>query len=111
MASFPVDPPLAKALISSASLNCSEELATIVSMLSTNQENLFFKGRKVRALAEAKKKQFSDPNGDHLTLLNIYNSWKSTGYSEEWCNANYIQFPCILEAKKIREDLCRLMIK
>jgi len=35
--------------------------------------------------ADNSKKTFFRPGGDHLTLLNVYNTWKEFEYSSQWC--------------------------
>jgi len=40
MAEFPLEPPLSKMLITSVDLTCSDEIATIIAMLSV--QNVFF---------------------------------------------------------------------
>jgi ATP-dependent RNA helicase DHX8/PRP22 len=41
MADFPVDPPLSKTLIRSAELACSDEILTIVSMISATTQQMY----------------------------------------------------------------------
>lgn len=41
MAEFPLDPPVAKMLIASVDLGCSEEIVTIIGMLSA--QNIFYR--------------------------------------------------------------------
>lgn len=31
------------------------------------------------------------PESDHLTLLHIYQQWKTNRYSTEWCNDHFLQ--------------------
>lgn len=47
MAEFPLDPPLSKTLIQSAHLGCSDEVLTIVSMLSV--QNVFYRPKVRKA--------------------------------------------------------------
>ncbi|KAI2658410.1 ATP-dependent RNA helicase DHX8 [Labeo rohita] len=75
MAEFPLEPMLCKMLIMSVHLGCSEEMLTIVSMLSV--QNVFYRPKDKQALADQKKAKFHQPEGDHLTLLAVYNSWKN----------------------------------
>lgn len=41
MAEFPLDPPVAKMLIASVDIGCSEEILTIIGMLSA--QNIFYR--------------------------------------------------------------------
>lgn len=105
MSEFPLDPPLAKVLITSASLHCTEEILTIVALLSTQHQNLFVNSKKVRVLANEKKAQFNHPDGDHLTLLKVYNAWRLNYYEREWCRKNFVQYRSLVEAGEIRAQL------
>ncbi|GIY28285.1 ATP-dependent RNA helicase DHX8 [Caerostris darwini] len=44
-----------------------------------------------QALAVQKKAKFNQPEGDHLTLLAVYNSWKNNKFSNAWCYDNFVQ--------------------
>ena len=41
--------------------------------------------------ADQKKAKFFQPEGDHLTLLAVYEAWKASKFSTPWCKENYIQ--------------------
>lgn len=74
MSEFPLDPQLAKMLIASAQLKCSNEILSITAMLSV--PNCFVRPSDVKKQADDAKAQFSHANGDHLTLLNVYHAFK-----------------------------------
>ena len=80
MADLPIEPPLAKMLIASVDLECSEEILTIVAMLSIGG-SIFYRPKEKQAQADAKKAKFHQPEGDHLTLLTVYNGWKASKFS------------------------------
>ncbi|KAG0330526.1 DEAH-box ATP-dependent RNA helicase prp22 [Podila horticola] len=107
MAVFPMEPPLAKMLILSADLNCSEEILTIVSMLSV--QNVFHRPKEKQALADSKKAKFHQPEGDHLTLLTVYNAWKASKFSNPWCFENFIQARGMKRAQDVRKQLLGYM--
>ena len=44
MAEFPLEPPMSKCLIASVDLGCSEEILTILAMLSA--QNIFYRPRE-----------------------------------------------------------------
>jgi ATP-dependent RNA helicase DHX8/PRP22 len=60
MADFPMDPTLSKALICSVTLDCSDELLTIVAMISATQ-SVFHRPRDKQNQADQKKAKFHDP--------------------------------------------------
>jgi ATP-dependent RNA helicase DHX8/PRP22 len=106
MADFPMDPALAKALIESAALGCSEEMLTIVAMISgTQTQQIFYRPKEKQQQADQKKQKFHDPHGDHLTLLNVYNAWKRNNSSKAWCQENFIQFKAIDRVENVRRQL------
>lgn len=107
MADFPVDPSLAKGLVYSVDLGCSDEMLTIVSML--NIQTVFYRPKEKQSQADQKKAKFHDPQGDHLTLLNVYNAWKNSGFSNPWCFENFIQARGVRRAKDVRDQLTKMM--
>lgn len=107
MADFPVEPSLAKGLVYSVDLGCSDEMLTIVSML--NIQTVFYRPKEKQSQADQKKAKFHDPHGDHLTLLNVFNAWKHSGYSNAWCFENFIQARGVRRAKEVREQLMKMM--
>ena len=82
MVEFPLEPSLSKMLINSVELGCSDEVLTIVAMLG--EPNVFERPKKQCKIANMQKEKLNDPTGDHLTLLNTYNSWRDTMFSSDW---------------------------
>ncbi|KAF5008496.1 hypothetical protein FDECE_5229 [Fusarium decemcellulare] len=107
MADFPMEPSLAKVLIAAVELECAEEVLSIVSML--NIATVFYRPKEKQSQADQKKAKFHDPHGDHLTLLNVYNSWKQNGYSNPWCFENFIQARSMRRAKDVRDQIVKIM--
>jgi len=85
---------MAKMLVSSPEFQCSNEILTIVAMLSgalqlcctcasylwdtLSVPNVFQRPNNMRKEADAAKALLSIPDGDHLSLLNVYNSYKTS---------------------------------
>ena len=107
MAEFPLDPPLSKSLIASVDLGCSEEMLTIIAMLSA--QNIFYRPREKQAAADAKKARFHSPEGDHLTLLAVYEGWKGYNFAKAWCFENFIQERSMRRAQDVRKQLVAIM--
>lgn len=107
MADFPMEPALAKVLIASVDMKCSEELLSIVAMLSIASP--FYRPKEKQQQADQKKAKFHDPQGDHLTLLNVYNAWKNSNYNNAWCFENFIQARQIRRAEDVRKQLLGIM--
>ena len=72
MSEFPLEPQLSKMLLTAVDLNCADEVITIVAMLSV--PNVFYRPRDKQGLADQKRAKFHQPEGDHLTLLSVYES-------------------------------------
>ncbi|KAJ3183797.1 DEAH-box ATP-dependent RNA helicase prp22 [Geranomyces variabilis] len=107
MAEFPLEPSLAKMLILSVDLGCSEEILTIVAMLSV--QNIWYRPKEKQAQADAKKAKFHQPEGDHLTLLAVYNAWKASKFSNPWCYENFVQARSLRRAQDVRKQLLGIM--
>ncbi|KAJ6139983.1 Nucleic acid-binding OB-fold [Penicillium samsonianum] len=107
MADFPMEPALAKVLIASVDLGCSDEMLSIVAMLSI--QSVFYRPKEKQQQADQKKSKFHDPHGDHLTLLNVYNGWKHAGFNNSWCFENFIQARQIKRAQDVRQQLLGIM--
>ncbi|CRK48047.1 hypothetical protein BN1723_020483, partial [Verticillium longisporum] len=91
----------------SIDMNCSAEMLIIVAML--NLPNVFYRPKEKQTQADQKKAKFHDPAGDHLTLLNVYNSWKQSSYSSPWCFENFIQARSMKRAKDVHDQLVKIM--
>ena len=110
MADFPMEPALAKALICSVELGCSDELLSIVAMINAgNSGNVFYRPKEKQQQADQKKAKFHDLHGDHLTLLNVYNGWKQNSFSTPWCIENYIKARDLKRAQDVRQQLVSIM--
>jgi ATP-dependent RNA helicase DHX8/PRP22 len=107
MAEFPLEPQLSKMLLTSVDLSCSDEIITIVSML--NVQNIFYRPRDKQTLADQKRAKFYHSDGDHLTLLNVYEMWKSNKCSNLWCHDNFIQARALRKAQDIKKQLIAIM--
>ncbi|BGP57862.1 hypothetical protein JCM8202_000460 [Rhodotorula sphaerocarpa] len=108
MADLPIEPPLAKMLIASVDLECSEEILTVVAMLSVGG-SMFYRPKEKQAQADAKKAKFHQPEGDHLTLLTVYNGWAASKFSNPWCSENFIQGRAMRRAQDVRKQLLGIM--
>ncbi|KAI9683551.1 MAG: DEAH-box ATP-dependent RNA helicase prp22 [Trizodia sp. TS-e1964] len=107
MADFPMEPALAKVLIASVDMGCSDEVLSIVAMLSV--QSVFYRPKEKQQQADQKKSKFFDAHGDHLTLLNVYNGWKHSKFSNPWCFDNFIQARGMRRAQDVRQQLVSIM--
>lgn len=107
MAEMPVDPCLARMLIASGPLACAEEALSVAAMLSV--QSPFIRPRMYRAEADAAHRGFRAKEGDHLTLLRIYDGFTLGGKESAWCEANKLDFRALRRAGQIRRQLRRLL--
>ncbi|CAF4010696.1 unnamed protein product [Rotaria sordida] len=107
MTGFPLEPQLSKMLIMSVELNCAEEILAIVAMLSTG--NIFHRPKEEAEQADQRKARFHQIEGDHLTLLAVYNAWKQNKCSKVWCHDNFVQEKSLKRAEDIRKQTLEIM--
>lgn len=92
MSRYPLEPSYAKALIAAKMLECSSEMAAIVAILST--ESIWQRITRVdvdgyQKLLEIQAK-YADHNGDHLSLLKIFNEWRQASFNEQFAKENQL---------------------
>ncbi|KAJ1609510.1 putative pre-mRNA splicing factor ATP-dependent RNA helicase [Cryptosporidium canis] len=109
MAELPMEPKLSKMVLSSVDLGCSDEIITITAMLSV--QNVFYRPKDKQSQADRKKSKFYHPQGDHLTYLNVYNSWRKQRYSVPWCYENFLQSRALKGAQDVRKQLINIFDK
>eukprot|EP00737_Agarophyton_chilense_P000842 gb/GEZJ01000936.1/.p1 GENE.gb/GEZJ01000936.1/~~gb/GEZJ01000936.1/.p1 ORF type:complete len:1183 (+),score=195.34 gb/GEZJ01000936.1/:178-3726(+) len=107
MSQFPLDPMLSKMLLASVDLGCSEEILTVVAMLGV--QSVFYRPKEKQGQADQKKSKFHQPEGDHLTLLTVYNAWKHNRFSSPWCYENFVQARSLKRAQDVRKQLVTIM--
>jgi pre-mRNA-splicing factor ATP-dependent RNA helicase DHX38/PRP16 len=107
MNAFPMDPPLAKLLITSEEYGCSDEMVTIVSMLSV--PNVFYRPKERQEESDAAREKFFVPESDHLTYLHVFTQWRTNGYSDGWCVRHFLHSKSLRRAKEVRDQLLDIM--
>ena len=107
MTSFPMDPSLAKLVITSCEYGCSEEMLTIVSMLSV--PSVYYRPKERIEEADAAREKFFDSSSDHLTLLNVYQQWYANGRKDNWCVRHFLHPKTLRRAEEIRNQLKDIM--
>lgn len=119
MTQFPIEPTLAKLILLSTQpeFHCSEEVVTIVAMLSV--PNIFNRPKERANEADMAREKFIISESDHLTLLNVFNQWNINlnkfkgNYTKinNWCNKNFLQLKSLYRAKDIKHQLMLIMKK
>ncbi|XP_054899962.1 ATP-dependent RNA helicase DHX33 [Poeciliopsis prolifica] len=109
MASFPLEPRYAKTILLSPDFSCSEEILSIVSLLSVDTVLYNPPARRDEVLAARKK--FTSSEGDHMTLLNIYRAFKKVGGNKEWCRENFVNSRNMGLVKDVQAQLREICLK
>uniref|UniRef100_A0A2P2HW90 RNA helicase n=1 Tax=Hirondellea gigas TaxID=1518452 RepID=A0A2P2HW90_9CRUS len=107
MVEFPLDPALSKMLLAAVDMGCSDDILTIVSMLSVPA--LFYRPKGREEEADGMREKFQVPESDHLTYLNIYRQWKIQKYSMNWCNKHFLHFKALKKVREVRQQLKDIM--
>jgi ATP-dependent RNA helicase DHX8/PRP22 len=82
---------------------------TFGEVLYSSDACLCYRPKDKQALADQKKAKFNQPEGDHLTLLSVYNSWKNNKFSNAWCYENFVQIRTLKRAQDVRKQLLGIM--
>lgn len=113
MSEFPVDPQMAKALLASCEFDCASEMLTIAAMLAAPS---CFIEPPVGMVTEAMRchMMFQHPEGDHFTLINIYNTFKRCQKEpyfsqEKWCQNYFLCCAALQTADAIRAELTDIL--
>jgi len=107
MAELPIDPKLSRALLASEKYQCTEEVLTIISMLQESS-SIFYRPKDKKLEADRARLNFVRPQGDHFTLLNLWQEWAETGFSISWTYENFIQIKSLNRVRDIRDQLSQL---
>ncbi|KAF4073032.1 hypothetical protein AMELA_G00254170 [Ameiurus melas] len=107
MACFPLEPRFAKTILISPDFSCTEEVLTIISLLSVDSVLYNPPARRDEVLAVRRK--FISSEGDHVTLLNIYRAFKKVSGNREWCRENFVNsrnMGLVAEVRAQLRDIC-----
>uniref|UniRef100_A0A3P9K4I9 DEAQ box RNA-dependent ATPase 1 n=1 Tax=Oryzias latipes TaxID=8090 RepID=A0A3P9K4I9_ORYLA len=108
MSELPLEPPLAKALIAACEYDCVDELLTIGAMLTAPSCFVAPEPGGEEA-AVALWRPLLHAEGDHMTLVNIYNAFMEHNQDEAWCSANALNHGALRLAVVIRAELLEVM--
>jgi len=109
MIEFPLDPPLSKMLSHADELGCTNEILTVVSMLSV--PTVFYRPKDREDESDAAREKFQVPESDHLTLLNVYQQWKMNKYSASWCAEHFLHYKALRKVQEIRTQIADILHK
>ncbi|KAL2131964.1 hypothetical protein VTI74DRAFT_4391 [Chaetomium olivicolor] len=109
MAELAVEPMMAKTLLSAPSFGCLSEMLTIAAMTSLGG-NIWIQHEGEKKKTESARRKFAAEEGDHLTLLNVYQAFVTKGRKEaRFCHENMLNFKALSRAVSIRAQLKRYL--
>ncbi|XP_028410170.1 ATP-dependent RNA helicase DHX33-like isoform X2 [Dendronephthya gigantea] len=109
MARFPLEPRFSKTLLMSRDFNCSEDVLTIIALLSV--DTIFYTPPNRRDSCNAVLQKYRSAEGDHIMLLNIYRAFKAVRGNKEWCENNFINSKAMKTVLDIRTQLREICTK
>ena len=98
-AMLPLSPQLGMALLRANKHNVEPELLSVVAMTSVGQ--VF--GSATRGTTD--HRGFGVYEGDHLSLLNVYNGFAAEQFSPRWCQKRGVRYKPLLRAVAIRAQI------
>ena len=107
MAELVVEPMMAKVILSSPKFGCLSEILSIAAMVSL-QGSVWFSHDGEKKATDTARRKFAAEEGDHLTLLNVYQAFVTKGKKEsKWCRDNYLNYKSMTRAVSVRTQLKR----
>uniref|UniRef100_A0A8C1XXY9 RNA helicase n=1 Tax=Cyprinus carpio TaxID=7962 RepID=A0A8C1XXY9_CYPCA len=113
MSEFPLEPQMAKTLLASCEFDCVSEVLTIAAML-TAPSSFLTPPVELRQKALLCHQRFQHAEGDHFTLINIFNAFKYAKegpYSnvERWCEDHFLSLSALQTADAICSELTEIL--
>ena len=107
MAELAVEPMMAKVLLTAPAMSCLSEMLSIAAMTSL-QGSAWFDDHTGKKATETARRKFAAEEGDHLTLLNVYEAFVTKGRKDpKWCRENHLNYKAMIRAVSIRAQLKR----
>ncbi|KAI9753468.1 MAG: hypothetical protein M4579_005152 [Chaenotheca gracillima] len=104
-----VEPMMAKVLLQAPKFGCLSEALSIAAMTSL-QGAVWFHHEGEKKAQESARRKFAAEEGDHLTLLNVYQAFVTRGKKEaRWCRDNYLNYKSMTRAVSVRAQLKRYL--
>ena len=109
MAELSVEPMMAKVLLSAPGMGCLSEILSIAAMTSL-QGAVWFHHDGEKKSTETARRKFAVEEGDHLTLLNVYQAFVTKGRKDsKWCRDSFLNYKSMTRAVSIRTQLKRYL--
>ncbi|KAG8513345.1 putative ATP-dependent RNA helicase DHX35 [Galemys pyrenaicus] len=109
IAEFPLNPMFAKMLLESGNFGCSQEILSIAAMMQI--QNIFVVPSSQKSHAIRMHRKFAVEEGDHLTMLNVYEAFIKHNKNSQWCQEHFLNYKGLVRAATVREQLKKLLVK
>ncbi|XP_029077434.1 probable ATP-dependent RNA helicase DHX35 isoform X1 [Monodon monoceros] len=109
IAEFPLNPMFAKMLLESGNFGCSQEILSIAAMMQI--QNVFVVPSNQKSQAIRVHRKFAVEEGDHLTMLNVYEAFIKHSKNSLWCQEHFLNYKGLVRAVTVREQLKKLLVK
>ncbi|MBZ3869473.1 putative ATP-dependent RNA helicase DHX35 [Sciurus carolinensis] len=109
IAEFPLNPMFAKMLLESGNFGCSQEILSIAAMMQI--QNVFVTPSNQKSQAIRVHRKFAVEEGDHLTMLNVYEAFIKHNKNSQWCQEHFLNYKGLVRAATVREQLKKLLVK
>lgn len=109
MAQLPLEPHIARMVIEARKYHNTGIICTIAAFLGL--KSVFNRPRDKESEAEKAKKRFVDKDSDFLTLLNVWDAYKLSGYSKQWARQNFLDNRTLEEVREVRFQLYQILKK
>ncbi|XP_019479116.1 PREDICTED: ATP-dependent RNA helicase DQX1 isoform X2 [Hipposideros armiger] len=106
LSEFPLPPELAKALLASCEFDCVDEMLTLAAMLTAAPG---FTRPPLCAEEAALRRALEHADGDHSSLIQVYEAFIQSGADKAWCQARGLNWAALCQAQKLRGELLELM--
>ncbi|KAI5742475.1 hypothetical protein M8J77_007630 [Diaphorina citri] len=111
MAEMPLHPIHAKVLLSSGDFECSDEIASILSLLQV--QDIFIKPSSGALSLKARvlRRNFEVEQGDLLTLLNIFKFYEKQENKKQFCHKYFFNYKVLKRAAELKNQMILLLKK
>ncbi|XP_061064065.1 probable ATP-dependent RNA helicase DHX35 isoform X4 [Eubalaena glacialis] len=112
-----MSPPPAQSMVQALELlyalggnfGCSQETLSIAAMMQI--QNVFVVPSNQKSQAIRVHRKFAVEEGDHLTMLNVYEAFIKHNKNSQWCQEHFLNYKGLVRAVTVREQLKKLLVK
>ncbi|CAK9007538.1 ATP-dependent RNA helicase DHX29 (DEAH box protein 29) (Nucleic acid helicase DDXx) [Durusdinium trenchii] len=101
---FPLDIKIGKMLIYACIFRCLDPVLTVAASIGLEQK-VFTSPASRQAEAAQAQKRFLHDASDLLTLHNVFDAWRASGFASSFCRKAYLSYRSMQEIRKTRKDL------